>query len=227
MLRPGALPLVYNVIGRSAESDLDVDDIVQDTMVAVIRALPELRETAKFRSWLVAIAVRQLTDARRRVRSGRLTTLEHAEERNAPEPDFATLFLLRQSLTAEQRQVATATAWLDPSYRDLLSRAVGLMTTMQSTISMPAHCSSDQESYCSALICERIHAGATISAVMAYLLRGASAVPVLLEPASVRRCRAAGYRQRTPVPPAASYLAPWRSRVVRAGARGWGAWPTD
>ncbi|MFI8907669.1 sigma-70 family RNA polymerase sigma factor [Streptomyces albidoflavus] len=120
-LTAGALPLVYNVIGRAAERDLDVDDIVQDTMVAVIRALPELRETAKFRSWLVAIAVRQLTDARRRARSGRLTTLEHAEERHAPEPDFATLFLLRQSLTAEQRQVAAATAWLDPSYRDLLS----------------------------------------------------------------------------------------------------------
>ncbi|MFE6716230.1 sigma-70 family RNA polymerase sigma factor [Streptomyces albidoflavus] len=120
-LTAGALPLVYNVIGRAAESDLDVDDIVQDTMVAVIRALPELRDTAKFRSWLVAIAVRQLTDARRRARSGRLTTLEHAEERHAPEPDFATLFLLRQSLTAEQRQVAAATAWLDPAHRDLLS----------------------------------------------------------------------------------------------------------
>ncbi|MFE7671303.1 sigma-70 family RNA polymerase sigma factor [Streptomyces albidoflavus] len=120
-LTAGALPLVYNVIGRAAESDLDVDDIVQDTMVAVIRALPELRETVKFRSWLVAIAVRQLTDARRRARSGRLTTLEHAEERHAPEPDFATLFLLRQSLTAEQRQVAAATAWLDPTHRDLLS----------------------------------------------------------------------------------------------------------
>ncbi|MER7930760.1 MULTISPECIES: sigma-70 family RNA polymerase sigma factor [unclassified Streptomyces] len=120
-LTAGALPLVYNVVGRAAESDLDVDDIVQDTMVAVIRALPELRDTAKFRSWLVAIVVRQLTDARRRARSGRLTTLEHADERHAPEPDFATLFLLRQSLSAEQRQVAAATAWLDPSYRDLLS----------------------------------------------------------------------------------------------------------
>ncbi|NED89867.1 sigma-70 family RNA polymerase sigma factor, partial [Streptomyces sp. SID11233] len=89
-LTAGALPLVYNVVGRAAERDLDVDDIVQDTMVAVIRALPDLRDTAKFRSWLVAIAVRQLTDARRRARSGRLTTLEHADERHAPEPDFAT-----------------------------------------------------------------------------------------------------------------------------------------
>ncbi|MGW2787727.1 sigma-70 family RNA polymerase sigma factor [Streptomyces populi] len=120
-LTAGALPLVYNVVGRAAESDLDVDDIVQDTMVAVIRALPDLRDTGKFRSWLVAIVVRQLTDARRRARSGRLTTLEHAEERHSPEPDFAALFLLRQSLSAEQRQVAAATAWLDPSHRDLLS----------------------------------------------------------------------------------------------------------
>ncbi len=120
-LTAGALPLVYNVVGRAAETDLDVDDIVQDTMVAVIRALPDLRDAAKFRSWLVAIAVRQLTDARRRARSGQLTTLEHTDERHAPEPDFATLFLLRQSLSAEQRQVAAATAWLDPSHRDLLS----------------------------------------------------------------------------------------------------------
>ncbi|MFD6820806.1 RNA polymerase sigma factor [Streptomyces sp. NPDC060085] len=83
-LTAGVLPLVYNVVGRAAEADLDVDDIVQDTMVAVIRALPDLRDTAKFRSWMVAITVRQLTDARRRARSDRMTTLEHAGERHAP-----------------------------------------------------------------------------------------------------------------------------------------------
>ncbi|MGW5393150.1 LPXTG cell wall anchor domain-containing protein [Streptomyces koyangensis] len=36
-LTAGALPPVHHVIGRAAESDLDVDDIVQDTIVAVIR----------------------------------------------------------------------------------------------------------------------------------------------------------------------------------------------
>ncbi|GFH69401.1 hypothetical protein Sdia_01690 [Streptomyces diastaticus subsp. diastaticus] len=48
---------------------------------------------------------------------------------------------------------------------------------------MPAHCSSDQESYCSALICVCIHAGATISADMVYLLREASAGPAPLRQA--------------------------------------------
>ncbi len=57
--------------------------------------------------------------------------------------------------------------------------ALGRATAIPSTISMPAHCSSDQESYCSALICECIHAGATVSAGMVYLLRGTSAGPAL------------------------------------------------
>src|SRR4051794_12514198 len=46
--------------------------------------------------------------------------------------------------------------------------ALGLTTTIPSTTSMPAHWSSDQESYCSAVIRSCIHAGATISALISY-----------------------------------------------------------
>lgn len=52
------------------------------------------------------------------------------------------------------------------AYRLCRFEALGLATTIPSTISMPTDCFSDQESYYSALICECIHAGATTSAAM-------------------------------------------------------------
>ena len=118
------LPLVYSMVGRAADSDLDVDDIVQETMVRVVTGLAGLRDGGRFRSWVVTIALRQLTDARgvarqaRLSRAGRLTELV---ERPDPASDFVGLAMLRQALTREQREVAEATRWLDPAYRDLLS----------------------------------------------------------------------------------------------------------
>ena len=120
----GYLPLVYNVVGRAADSDLDVDDIVQDTMLHVVAGLPGLRDTASARSWVLAIAVRQLTDARRRAKTRRAAHVAVAPEQFDPvDPasDFTSLSLLRSSLSREQREVAQAAGWLDPGYRDLLS----------------------------------------------------------------------------------------------------------
>jgi RNA polymerase sigma factor (sigma-70 family) len=120
----GYLPLVYNVVGRAADSDLDVDDIVQDTMLHVVAGLPGLRDTASTRSWVLAIAVRQLTDARRRAKVRRSWQVAAAPEQFDPvDPasDFVSLSLLRSSLSREQREVAQAAGWLDPAYRDLLS----------------------------------------------------------------------------------------------------------
>src|ERR1044071_3133132 len=42
------LPLLYNVIGRALNGHADVDDLVQDTMVRVVRGLPALRDPARF-----------------------------------------------------------------------------------------------------------------------------------------------------------------------------------
>jgi RNA polymerase sigma factor (sigma-70 family) len=59
------LPLVYNIVGRAMNGHPDVDDVVQETMLRAVRGLGELRDPEAFRSWLVAIAVRQVRDSYR------------------------------------------------------------------------------------------------------------------------------------------------------------------
>jgi len=51
------LPLVYNVVGRALNGSVDVDDVVQETMLRALDALGGLRTAESFRSWLVAIAM--------------------------------------------------------------------------------------------------------------------------------------------------------------------------
>src|ERR1700733_10466833 len=53
------LPLVYNIVGRAMNGHPDVDDVVQETMLRALRGIGDLRDPAAFRSWLVAIAMRQ------------------------------------------------------------------------------------------------------------------------------------------------------------------------
>src|SRR5439155_22563258 len=60
------LPLVYNIVGRALNGHADTDDVVQETMLAAVRGLGGLRDTTRFRSWLVAITVRELRTRWRR-----------------------------------------------------------------------------------------------------------------------------------------------------------------
>lgn len=114
------LPLVYTVVGRAADRDLDVDGVVEETMVGLVSGLSRLREPARLRSWVVAVALRELGDARGAARGQRSARVELVE-RPDPASDFVGLVMLRQALTRAQREVAEAGRWLDPAYRDLLS----------------------------------------------------------------------------------------------------------
>ena len=64
-LLAGYLPLIYNIVGRALNGHADVDDVVQETMLRAVRGLAGLRDPAAFRSWLVAVAVRQVHDYHR------------------------------------------------------------------------------------------------------------------------------------------------------------------
>ncbi|MFH8499670.1 RNA polymerase sigma factor [Streptomyces coeruleorubidus] len=109
----GWLPLVYNIVGRALNGHADVDDVVQETMLRAVDNLGSLRDPDSFRSWLVAIAMRQIRDRARR------RTADRLEE--APAADFAELTVLRLQLEGQRREVAEAARWLDDEDRQLMS----------------------------------------------------------------------------------------------------------
>ena len=54
------LPLVYNIVGRALNGSVDVDDVVQETMLRTLDGLGGLRTPESFRSWLVAITMNEV-----------------------------------------------------------------------------------------------------------------------------------------------------------------------
>src|SRR3954467_14257056 len=115
----GYLPLVYTIVGRARAGHADVDDVVQDTMLRVLRNLGDLRDPAAFRSWLVAITVRQVRE-RYRARRGAPDALVNEDIRD-PGADFTDLAITRLELSGQRQETAEATRWLDEDNRELLS----------------------------------------------------------------------------------------------------------
>ena len=117
------LPLVYNLVGRALNGHADVDDVVQETMLRVVRDLPALRAPGSFRSWLVAITLRQTTERirLRQATASRVGLLEEAGDLPDATADFAGVTVLRLGLSGQRRQVAEAARWLDDGDRELLS----------------------------------------------------------------------------------------------------------
>ncbi|GHH66687.1 RNA polymerase sigma factor (sigma-70 family) [Streptomyces umbrinus] len=112
----GWLPLVYNIVGRALNGHADVDDVVQETMLRAVDNLGSLRDPDSFRSWLVAIAMRQIRD-----RARRRTSESLADDAAQEATDFAELTVLRLQLEGQRREVAEAVRWLDDEDRQLLS----------------------------------------------------------------------------------------------------------
>ena len=102
------LPLIYNIVGRAMNGHPDVDDVVQETMLRAVRGVGERREPAAFRSWLVAIAIRQVRDSYR----DRLAQPPTVES-DAPSPDFADTTIELLGLSGQRLETAEATRWLD------------------------------------------------------------------------------------------------------------------
>ncbi len=114
------LPLVYNIVGRALNGSVDVDDVVQETMLRALDALGGLRTPESFRSWLVAIAMNQVR-AHWQDRQSAPGAVEEAEDLADPGADFVDLTMVRLQLSGQRRETARATRWLEPDDRGLLS----------------------------------------------------------------------------------------------------------
>ena len=113
------LPLIYNIVGRGLSGHADVDDVVQETMLRAVRGLGDLRDPAAFRSWLVAVAIRQMRDHYRARQA--VAAADLSDEMADPEADFVELTILRLGLSSQREETAQATRWLDAGDRELLA----------------------------------------------------------------------------------------------------------
>jgi RNA polymerase sigma factor (sigma-70 family) len=118
-LLAGYLPLIYNIVGRALSGHADVDDVVQETMLRAVRGLAGLRDPAAFRSWLVAVAIRQMREHYRARQAAPVAEL--GNEVADPAADFVELTIVRLGLSGQRAETAQATRWLDPGDRELLA----------------------------------------------------------------------------------------------------------
>ncbi|OIK26095.1 sigma-70 family RNA polymerase sigma factor [Streptomyces malaysiense] len=114
------LPLVYNIVGRALNGSVDVDDVVQETMLRALDGLGGLRAPERFRSWLVAIAMNQVRDHWQDRRSVP-AAVEEAHDLADPGADFVDLTVVQLQLSGQRQETAHATRWLEPDDRGLLS----------------------------------------------------------------------------------------------------------
>ncbi|MEV6515597.1 sigma-70 family RNA polymerase sigma factor [Micromonospora chalcea] len=114
------LPLVYNIVGRALNRSADVDDVVQNTMLNVVRGLPGVRDPRLFRSWLVAVTMNEIRTHTQR-RSTTPAPPEDIDNVIDPRADFEDLTLTQLRLADQRREVVLATRWLDDDHRHLLS----------------------------------------------------------------------------------------------------------
>ncbi|MFF1508244.1 sigma-70 family RNA polymerase sigma factor [Streptomyces sp. NPDC058326] len=117
------LPLLYNIVGRALSGHADADDVVQETLLRVVRDLPALRAPESFRSWLVSITLRQINTHwhRQRTLADRTTVIDEALRVPNVGGVLEDVTILRLRMSDERRHAVEAGRWLDPDHRVLLS----------------------------------------------------------------------------------------------------------
>jgi RNA polymerase sigma factor (sigma-70 family) len=116
------LPLVYTIVRRSLRQSADVDDVVQETMLQLVRGLGSLRDPERLRAWVVAVTVNQIRDHQRSAHTLR-PQVPFDERVEIPDPrgEFVEHTLIQLDVSEQRRETQQAAQWLDPDHRELLT----------------------------------------------------------------------------------------------------------
>ncbi|ROP42039.1 sigma-70 family RNA polymerase sigma factor [Saccharothrix texasensis] len=117
------LPLVHNVVRRALPGDPEADDVVQETMLRVVRGLPALNDPERFRAWVVTTAIRQVRNHARGRRAALARRLPLAAVAEAPDPRarVAEDAVERVAAAHERQDLLAATRWLAPDEQRVLA----------------------------------------------------------------------------------------------------------
>jgi RNA polymerase sigma factor (sigma-70 family) len=102
---PALLPFVLRILGGA---EADAEDVVQDTWVRAVRALPRFRWESSLRTWLMGIGLNRAREVLRARSRARTDGAEGAEVPVPPPP------------TAERLDLERAIACLPDGYRTVL-----------------------------------------------------------------------------------------------------------
>ena len=120
-----SLPLVYNIVGRALNGHADVDDVVQETLLRVVRHLPACATRRRSGpGWWRSPSARCATGSAPPRRADRDAGSTPSDDVPDPASDFAEMTILRLGLTDQRREVAEATRWLDEDDQELLVAVV-------------------------------------------------------------------------------------------------------
>ncbi|WP_326558473.1 sigma-70 family RNA polymerase sigma factor [Micromonospora sp. NBC_01796] len=129
-----AMPLVYNVVGKALHGSSDVDDVVQETMLRVVRGIAGLKDPECFRAWVISIAYRQMQDRGRSIRVATALGPLVGDVSQWPDPagDFVDSTMFRLHLSVERRETHEAARWLTTEDQRVLRlwwrEAAGMLT---------------------------------------------------------------------------------------------------
>ncbi|MEM9193742.1 MAG: RNA polymerase sigma factor [Myxococcota bacterium] len=138
LLTPSLLRVARGVLGRDHP---DVEDVVQDALVRVLRALPSFRGEGGIRHFACRIAVRATSDFVRRRRNQPFLSLDSEALEATPVPDAAEarrrkllMELLLQEISENQAETLIMRAVLGYSIEEIAEATGAPMNTVRSRL---------------------------------------------------------------------------------------------
>jgi RNA polymerase sigma-70 factor (ECF subfamily) len=119
LLEPNLRPLnrfVFGIVGNQ----FDTEDIVQDTVVKAFTHFASFRAEAKFKTWLMSIAVNEVRSRRRSAFRSRVTYLDFDQLERLPNATSHDSPHWQYQDKERTRMVQSAIVSLDPAHQEIL-----------------------------------------------------------------------------------------------------------